>query len=71
MAVKWLNRLVSPLASRKVRMAIATVVAAYATQAGLGVSEEVVYTVLGVGAAVILGIAIEDAGDKSAGRRPG
>jgi hypothetical protein len=57
-----LSRLVAPLASRKVRVALATVLAAYAGQYGLGISEEMVFTILGVGAAVILGIAHEDAG---------
>lgn len=56
------NRLVAPLASRKVRVALATVLAAYAGEYGLGISEEIVFTILGVGAAVILGIAHEDAG---------
>jgi hypothetical protein len=51
-----------PLRSRKVQVAIATVVAAYAVQAGLDVHEETVLTVLGVGVALILGIAHEDAG---------
>jgi hypothetical protein len=54
-----------PLCSRKVQVAIATVVAAYAVQAGLNVSEETVLTVLGVGVALILGIAHEDAGRAS------
>lgn len=57
-----LRRVVRPLASRKVRVALATVMAAYAAEYGLGVSEEVVFTVLGVGVALILGIAHEDAG---------
>ncbi|HOA73981.1 MAG TPA: hypothetical protein PL151_14275 [Phycisphaerae bacterium] len=57
-----LRRIIAPLASRKVRVALATVLAAYAGQYGLGVSEEMVFTILGVGAAVILGIAHEDAG---------
>jgi hypothetical protein len=51
-----------PLRSRKVQVAVATVVAAYAAQAGLNVGEETVLTVLGVGVALILGIAHEDAG---------
>ncbi len=62
-----LKRIVQPLASRKVRVALATVIAGYAAQAGLGVSEETLYTIIGVGVAVILGIALEDAGEKSAG----
>ena len=55
-----LRRWVMPLASRKVRVALATVLAAYAAQYGLGVSEEIVLTILSVGVALILGIAHED-----------
>lgn len=51
-----------PLASRKVRVAIATVVCAYAAQVGLQVSEEVLITMLSCGVAIILGIAHEDHG---------
>lgn len=51
-----------PLRSRKVQVAVATVVAAYAAQAGLAVSEETVLTIVGVGVALILGIAHEDRG---------
>ena len=58
----FLSRLVRPLASRKVRVALATVVAAYAAEWGLGISEEVVLTILGTGVALILGVAVEDAG---------
>jgi hypothetical protein len=50
------------LRSRKVQVAIATIVATYAAQAGLLLNEETVVTVLGVGVALILGIAHEDAG---------
>ncbi len=57
---------VGPLRSRKVRVALATVVAAYAAEVGLHVSEELVFTILGVGAALILGIAHEDNGRTSA-----
>lgn len=56
------NSLFRPLTSRKVRVALATVFAAYAAQWGLAVSEEVVFTILGVGVSLILGIAHEDAG---------
>ncbi len=59
--------LVAPLYSRKVRVALATVIAAYAGQLGLGWDEQMVLTVLSVGVALILGIAHEDAGAKSAG----
>jgi hypothetical protein len=62
--VPWL---MAPLASRKVRVALATVIAAYAGQLGLGWDEGMVLTVLSVGVALILGIAHEDAGAKSAG----
>lgn len=50
-----------PLRSRKVQVALATVIVAYAAQAGLAVSEETIITVLSVGVALILGIAHEDA----------
>ncbi len=54
-----------PLRSRKVQVAVATVLAAYAAQAGLMLNEETVVTVLSVGVALILGIAHEDAGRSS------
>lgn len=63
--MNW-KRLLKPLYSRKVRAAIATVLAAYAAEYGLGLSEEVILTILAVGSAVILGIAHEDNGAKSA-----
>ena len=59
-----LRRGVKPLTSRKVRVALATVLAAYAAEYGLGVSEEIVLTILSVGVALILGIAHEDQGSK-------
>lgn len=51
-----------PLRSRKVQVAAATVIAAYAVQARMGVSEETVLAILSMGVALILGIAHEDAG---------
>jgi urease accessory protein UreF len=57
---KWFN----PLRSRKTRVALATVLAAYAAEFGLDVSAEVVLTILGVGISLILGIAHEDNGQK-------
>lgn len=60
---KWLW----PLRSRKAQVALATLVVAYAAQAGLELSEEMVATVLAVGVALILGIAHEDAGRARAG----
>lgn len=59
--IRW-QRWLWPLRSRKVQVALATVVVAYAAQAGLAVSEETIVTVLSVGVALILGIAHEDAG---------
>lgn len=51
-----------PLRSRKMQVAVATVVVAYAAQTGVVLNEETITTVLGVGVALILGIAHEDAG---------
>ncbi len=62
-------RLVRPLRSRKVRVALATVAVAFAAEFGLGVGQELILTILGVGVSLILGIAHEDAGQKSAGDR--
>lgn len=59
--VGW-RRWLWPLVSRKVQVAAATVITAYAAQAGFILSEQTVVTVLAVGAALILGIAHEDAG---------
>ena len=61
-----LRRVFEPLRSRKVRVALATVLAAYGAEYGLEVSREITLTILGVGVALILGIAHEDAGQKSA-----
>ncbi len=63
-AVTGWRRWLWPLRSRKVQVALATVLVAYAGQVGLALSEETVITVLGVGVALILGIAHEDAGRK-------
>ncbi|MCA9243712.1 MAG: hypothetical protein KDA32_07165 [Phycisphaerales bacterium] len=56
------NRWLWPLRSRKAQVALATLIAAYALQFGFQVSEETVLGVVGVGVALILGIAHEDAG---------
>ena len=58
---QW-KRWVWPLSSRKVQVALATVLVAYAGQLGMGFSEETVTSVISVGVALILGIAHEDAG---------
>ena len=52
----------NPLRSRKTRVALATVAAAFAAEFGFDVSTELVLTILGIGASLILGIAHEDAG---------
>lgn len=57
-----------PLRSRKVQVAIATVVVAFGTHLGVEVREEVMLSVLGVGVALILGIAHEDAGRAKEGK---
>ena len=62
----WIKRIVEPLRSRKVRVALATILGAYAGQAGLQLSEEVTLTIVSVGVALILGIAVEDNGRKRA-----
>lgn len=54
------------LRSRKVRVALATVVAAVLAEYGIGLSDTVLYGIVGVGTAIILGIAHEDHGAKSA-----
>ena len=51
-----------PLRSRKIQVALVTVVVSFLAQAGVVLSEETVLSVLGVGMALILGIAHEDAG---------
>ena len=56
------NRAWRPLESRKVRVALATVIAAFAANWGFAVEEELIFTILGIGASLILGIAHEDAG---------
>ncbi len=61
------KRWVWPLASRKVQVALATVLIAYAGELGLPLREDTVVAVIGVGVALILGIAHEDAGRARSG----
>ncbi len=51
-----------PLRSRKVQVALATVLVSFLANAGIVLSEETVLSVMGVGMALIVGIAHEDAG---------
>ena len=54
-----------PLRSRKVLVAVATCVVAWAAEANIVLSPETVLVVLAAGVSVIVGIAIEDAGEKA------
>lgn len=54
-----------PLRSRKVQVAIATIAAAWLAHAGFEVNEGVITAIIASGAALILGIAHEDAGKQS------
>jgi len=58
-----------PLRSRKVQVALATLVASFAAQAGWDVKEESLYWIIAVGVTLILGIAIEDHGLKQGAAR--
>jgi hypothetical protein len=58
--------LISPLKSRKVRVALAAAIAAWVAEYGWHVSDTVIYGIVGVASALILGIGIEDAGAKIA-----
>lgn len=60
------KRLIRPLQSRKVRVAMVTVIAAFAAEYGLNVPTELLMTILAVGVSIILGIAHEDNGLKQA-----
>lgn len=71
MASNWIGYAVNPLRSRKVRVAAAVVVAAYAAQWLPHIHVETIYTILGVGVALILGIAHEDNGKHQAGEEVG
>ncbi len=57
-----------PLRSRKVQVAVTTLIVAWGGHAGWALDAELVATIVAVGVSIILGIAIEDAGEKS---RPG
>ena len=59
--LKWIT---DPLRSRKVRTALVGFVCAYIADKGLDLSPILVGGIVGLAAARILGIAIEDAGEK-------
>ena len=61
----WVQRVFRPLASRKVRVALATVLTAYVAEFGLAVSDQMMLTIVGVGVVLILGIAHEDNGKQA------
>jgi hypothetical protein len=65
-AMDW-KRWLWPIQSRKVQVALATIVVTYAAQVGWILTEDSVVTVLALGSALILGIAHEDAGAKAKG----
>ncbi len=62
------RRMVRPLRSRKVRVALVTLLATVAAEMGLDVSPEALLAITGLGASLILGIAHEDAGRNAAPR---
>lgn len=61
-----LQHLAGIFASRKTRVALATLFAAFAARWGWQVSEDLILAIVGVGASLILGIAHEDAGRNAA-----
>ena len=61
-SVSYLGRLVAPLRSRKVRVALATAIGALIAEFGLHASSELTLALVGIGSSLILGIAHEDAG---------
>ncbi len=64
-----LSNMLRPFSSRKVRVALATVLSAMVAEFGFHVGEELILTFVSVGVALILGIAHEDAGLKTGASR--
>jgi len=58
----YVQRLLRPFSSRKVRIAAATVLAAIAREFGVDIGDKTMLTIVGVGVALILAIAHEDHG---------
>ena len=61
-SLSHLRRLVAPLRSRKVRVALATAIGALVADYGLHAPDELLLAIVGIGSSLILGIAHEDAG---------
>lgn len=62
-----MKRLLNLLRSRKIQVALATILAAALAEFGVPLSEGTVLAIIAAGVAVILGIAHEDAGRHRAG----
>lgn len=61
-----IRRLAVPLRSRKVRVALTTAIGAIAVELGFDVPQELVLSMVGIGATLILAIAHEDNGRHAA-----
>lgn len=68
--MNWSKYFLWPLKSRKVHVALATLISAWVGAAGLNLSDTVIASIVTIGISVILGIAGEDAGTKAAGGTP-
>jgi hypothetical protein len=68
--MSFLRRIATPLRSRKVRIALATLGVYYFRERGYALSDDFMLAVLTLSASLILGTAIEDAGAKSNGCSP-
>lgn len=62
--MQW-GRLSNPVKSRKVQVAVATIITAYLAEWGIETSESTVLAIIVMGAADIIGTAVEDAGQKA------
>jgi hypothetical protein len=63
------RRYLWPLRCRKSQVAIATIIASYAAHRGWVLDEQAVTQIIALGVALILGIAHEDAAEKSNGHK--
>ena len=60
------RRIIRPLRSRKVRIALTTIIAAVLADWGLELSDTLIFSGIGIGVSLILGIAHEDNGRNAA-----